>query len=47
MKPVEVGRRNTEFAQVLSGLDAGDTVVTHPSDRVDEGVLVVDRETLE
>lgn len=44
---VDVGRRNTEFAQVLGGLDAGATVITHPSDSVAEGVLVVDRTTLE
>ena len=47
LRPVEVGRRNTENAEVLGGLSAGDVVITHPSDRVDEGVLVVDRETLE
>lgn len=44
---VEIGRRNTEFAEVLGGLEEGDRVITHPSDRVDDGVLVVDRETLE
>ena len=46
LTPVEIGRRNTEFAQVLDGLAEGDVVITHPSDRVDDGVLVVDRETL-
>ena len=44
---VDIGRRNTEYAQVLGGLDAGAVVVTHPSDSVAEGVLVVDRATLE
>ncbi len=47
LRPVEVGRRNTEFAEVLSGLQPGDKVITHPSDRVADGVLVVDRTTLE
>ncbi|SMH52295.1 efflux RND transporter periplasmic adaptor subunit [Maritimibacter sp. HL-12] len=47
LAPVEIGRRNTEFAEVLDGLAEGDRVITHPSDRVDDGVLVVDRETLE
>ncbi len=44
---VNIGRRNTENAEVLGGLAAGDAVITHPSDRVAEGVLVVDRTTLE
>ena len=44
---VEIGRRNTEHAEVLDGLSAGDAVITHPSDRIAEGVLVVDRTTLE
>lgn len=47
VKKVEVGRRNTEFAEVRGGLEAGDLVITHPSDKVAEGVLVVDRTTLE
>lgn len=47
LTPVEVGRRNTEVAQVLGGLDEGAVVITHPSDRVEDGVFVVDRETLE
>ncbi len=44
---VEIGRRNTDLAEVLGGLASGDRVITHPSDRVAEGVLVVDRTTLE
>lgn len=47
LKVVEIGRRNTERAQVLGGLDEGDVVITHPSDKVDDGVLVVDRTTLQ
>ncbi len=46
LQPVEIGRRNTEYAQVLGGIAAGAQVITHPSDRVAEGVLVVDRTTL-
>ena len=45
-RPVEIGRRNTFDAQVLSGLEEGDTVVLHPGDRVRDGVTVVDRTTL-
>ncbi|MDJ0627857.1 MAG: HlyD family efflux transporter periplasmic adaptor subunit [Rhodobacter sp.] len=44
---VEIGRRNGRVAQVLSGLSAGDRVVTHPSERVQDGVRIVDRTTLE
>lgn len=44
---VTPGRRNGSVAQVLDGLAAGDRVVTHPSDRVQDGVQIVDRATLE
>ncbi|TYB82435.1 efflux RND transporter periplasmic adaptor subunit [Maritimibacter fusiformis] len=47
VRKVEVGRRNTEFAEVRGGLEPGDLVITHPSDKVAEGVLVVDRSALE
>lgn len=47
LKKVEIGQRNTEMAEVLGGLAVGDAVITHPSDRVADGVLVVDRTTLE
>ena len=42
-----IGRRNSETAQVLSGLKPGDRVITHPSDRVQDGVEIVDRAALE
>jgi HlyD family secretion protein len=35
---VKVGRQNGLEAEILSGLQAGDQVVLHPSDRVEEGV---------
>lgn len=44
--PVEVGRRSGLMAEILSGLDEGDRVITHPSDQVEDGVAVVDRATL-
>ncbi|RME16473.1 MAG: HlyD family efflux transporter periplasmic adaptor subunit [Alphaproteobacteria bacterium] len=44
---VEIGRRNTEVAQVLGGLTPGDRVITHPSERVSDGTLVVDRESID
>jgi HlyD family secretion protein len=37
VKPVRIGPRNAEFAQVLDGLRAGDPVLLHPSDRVTDG----------
>jgi HlyD family secretion protein len=37
---VELGQRNTLFAEVLGGLAEGATVVLHPSDRVGDGVRV-------
>lgn len=40
---VEIGQRNAEKAQVLSGLKAGDVVVLHPSDRVADGVRIEER----
>lgn len=41
--PVEVGRRNQDRAQILSGLDAGTKVIVHPSDRVQDGVELLAR----
>ncbi|MDH3580845.1 MAG: secretion protein HlyD, partial [Hyphomicrobiales bacterium] len=40
---VEIGQRNTENAQLLSGLKVGDVVVLHPSDRVADGVRIEER----
>jgi HlyD family secretion protein len=37
---VKVGRQNGLEAEILDGLRAGDQVVLHPSDRVEEGVRV-------
>ncbi len=44
---VEIGRRNGRMAEITAGLDAGDQVVTHPSDKVSDGAEIVDRKTLE
>lgn len=41
---VEIGRRNADMAQVTGGMGAGQTVITHPSDRVADGTLVTPRE---
>jgi HlyD family secretion protein len=40
---VEVGRRNNQVAEVLSGLAEGERVVLHPSDRISESVRIVER----
>jgi HlyD family secretion protein len=37
---ITLGERNEAFAQVLSGLQAGDRVILHPSDLVAEGIAV-------
>lgn len=43
LRLVEIGQRNADVAEVLSGLEVGDVVITHPSDRVADGVMVEDR----
>jgi len=40
LRTIEIGRRNSLAAQITSGLDAGDEVVLHPSDKVRDGVQV-------
>jgi HlyD family secretion protein len=40
LRPVTIGHRSSFEVEVLSGLEAGDAVVLHPSDRVDDGVRV-------
>lgn len=42
---VTLGQRNDSFAEVLSGLAAGDTVILHPSDQLDDGIAVVPART--
>ncbi|QKV18840.1 efflux RND transporter periplasmic adaptor subunit [Oricola thermophila] len=44
--PVEIGRRSGLMAEIVSGVEEGTMVITHPSDRVADGVDVVDRSTL-
>lgn len=42
--PLQIGRRNSQAAEVVSGLQAGDEVVLHPSDKVRRGVQVKRRD---
>ena len=46
LRGVELGRRNGQMTEVLSGLDPGERVVTHPSDAISDGVGLVERSTL-
>ncbi len=43
--PVELGRRNGRHAVVLSGLNVDDRVVEHPSEKLADGSLFVERNT--
>ena len=40
LKTITLGERNDSFAQVLSGVQAGDAVILHPSDLVTDGTAV-------
>jgi HlyD family secretion protein len=42
---VKIGHRNSRMAEILSGVAHGDRVVLHPSDRIKEGVTVLERES--
>lgn len=46
LRPVEIGHRTDQRAEVLSGLDEGEEVIPHPSDSVEDGSNVVDRSAL-
>lgn len=40
LQPVEIGHRNGQVAEILSGISEGDTVVLHPGDQVEDGTRV-------
>ena len=42
--PVKIGHRNSRMVEIVSGLSEGDQVVLHPSDRIDDGSAVRERE---
>ena len=42
-RPAELGHRNGLITEVLSGLEDGDTLITHPDDAIDDGVEVQPR----
>ncbi|MEM8679708.1 MAG: HlyD family efflux transporter periplasmic adaptor subunit [Planctomycetota bacterium] len=41
---VELGEQNNRFAEVRSGLELGESVVLHPSDKIAHGTPIVSRE---
>jgi HlyD family secretion protein len=43
LRAVELGNSNGINAQILNGLEAGDTLVLYPSDRIEDGVRVTRR----
>ena len=43
LRNVEIGRRNSLDAEVIGGLEAGERIVLHPSDRVSAGVRIAER----
>jgi HlyD family secretion protein len=43
---VQVGHMNTNSAEVLDGLEEGQVVILHPSDRVLDGVRIIGRDAL-
>jgi len=42
--PIEIGHRNNRLAEVVSGLSARARVILHPSDRVQDGTAIAERE---
>jgi HlyD family secretion protein len=43
LRTVEIGQRNADAAQILSGLTEGERVIVYPSDRVEEGIGIAVR----
>jgi HlyD family secretion protein len=40
LTPVVIDHRNNRWAEVLEGLEPGEQVILHPSDRVEDGTKV-------
>jgi HlyD family secretion protein len=43
LRRISVGRLNNEAAEALDGLSEGERLVAHPTDRISDGVRVVQR----
>lgn len=44
LTPIAIGRRDGRVAVVVSGLEGGDAVITHPSDAIEDGRRIAERE---
>lgn len=44
LRKLKIGNRNSFYAEVLEGLTVGEKVITHPSDLIEDGTRVADRE---
>jgi HlyD family secretion protein len=42
-KVIEIGHRNSQGAEIVKGLAAGDRVILHPGDNLSDGALVAER----
>lgn len=42
LRLLSIGKRNEDFAEVISGLDEGTTVMLHPADTITDGVRIKD-----
>lgn len=40
LRTVEIGRQSGLYTQIVSGLDSGEAVITHPDERIEDGVAV-------
>jgi HlyD family secretion protein len=45
LRNVEIGERSLEAAQIISGLSPNERVILHPSDRIEPGIRVSERQT--
>lgn len=45
LRPVQIGQRSGLRTQIVSGMQAGETVIAHPDDRIGDGVKVKARES--
>ncbi|MGD2137453.1 MAG: HlyD family efflux transporter periplasmic adaptor subunit [Gammaproteobacteria bacterium] len=43
LRPVETGHNNGLTSEVVAGLEAGERVIKHPDDRIEDGVRVTDK----
>ena len=43
---IRIGRQSAQFAEVLAGLEAGTTVITHPNDQLVSGAAIITRNGL-